>query len=59
MVIGGKYNWVNQSEKLIYIGYNYSGNGLWHQFEKISEPGVIWCEVLPYDLRMIEETKDL
>ena len=59
MVIGGKYNWVNQSEKLIYIGYNYSGNGLWHQFVKVDSPDVVWCEVLPYDLRMIEETKDL
>ena len=57
MVIGEKYNWRNQPERLVYMGKNWSGNGYWHQFEKIESPGVIWCEVLDSDLHMIEETK--
>ena len=56
MKIGGKYNWKNQPERLIYLGRNWSGNGYWHQFEKVGEPGKVWCEVLDSDLHMIEET---
>ena len=62
MEIGKKYNWKNQPERLVYLGYNWSGNGYWHQFAKI-EPGdvchseAVWCEVLDSDLKMIEETK--
>ena len=55
--IGKKYNWVNQQERLVYLGENYSGNGYWHQFAKIEYPDIVWCEVLDSDLRMIEETK--
>lgn len=55
MKIGGKYNWKNQSERLVYIGR--SENGYWHQFENVDNPGVIWCEVLTSDLHMLEETK--
>ncbi len=55
MVIGGKYNFKNQLERLSYIGKNWSGNGYWHQFEKVGEQGV-WCELLDSDLHMIEET---
>ncbi len=55
--IGGRYNWKGQPERLIYIGYNWSGNGYWHQFTKVEKPGVVWCEVLPADLSMLEETK--
>src|SRR5574343_621912 len=57
MKIGGAYNWKGQTERLKYLGRNWSGNGYWHQFEKIDEPGVVWCEVLDGDLHMIEETK--
>ena len=56
MKIGGKYNWIGQRERLVYIGKNWSGNGYWHQFEKVDEPGKVWCEVLDADLSMIEET---
>ena len=52
----GKYNFVNQPERLLYIGKNFSGNGYWHQFEKVGEQG-IWCELLDSDLHMIEETQ--
>lgn len=54
--IGGRYNWKNQSERLVYVGRNLSGKGRWHQFEKIGEPGRVWCEVLTEDLHMLEET---
>lgn len=56
MKIGGKYNWIGQRERLVYIGKNWSGNGYWHQFEKVDELGTVWCEVLDVDLHMIEET---
>lgn len=55
LVIGGKYNFKHQQERLNYIGKNWSGNGYWHQFEKVGEQGV-WCELLDSDLHMIEET---
>ena len=56
MVIGGRYNWKRQDERLIYMGRNWSGNGFWHQFTKAEEPDVIWCEVLDSDLSMLEAT---
>lgn len=40
----------------MYIGKNWSGNGYWHQFEKVGEPGVVWCEVLDNQLSSFEET---
>lgn len=57
---GGRYNWKGQSERLVYIGhtrYPYDSR-YWYQFEKVEEPGIVWCEVLASDLPMIEETKD-
>lgn len=57
MVKGGRYNWQDQPERLTYLGKNWSGNGYWHQFEKVDEPGVVWCEVRDSDLTMFEETK--
>ena len=56
MKVGGKYNWKNQQERLVYLGENWSGNGYWHQFAKVESPEAVWCEVLDSDLRMIEET---
>jgi len=55
--IGGRYNWPNQAERLIFIGRNWSGNGYWNQFEKVDDPGKVWCEVSDSDLHMLEETK--
>jgi NTP pyrophosphatase (non-canonical NTP hydrolase) len=52
----GKYNFKNQSERLIYLGYNFSGNGHWNQFALVEDPEVVWCELLDSDLSMIEET---
>ena len=54
--IGGRYNWKNQPERLVYIGMCEPRNGRWHQFEKVDEPGVVWCEVIGADLHMLEET---
>jgi len=34
LVKGKKYRFKYQDEELIYIGYNFSGNGFWHQFTK-------------------------
>lgn len=56
--VGGRYNWKNQPERLVYMGHNWSGNGFWHQFAKVDEPGKVWCEVLTSDLHMLEETDD-
>lgn len=53
---GGKYNWKGQAERLVYLGHNWSGNGYWHQFEKVDAPGTVWCEVLTADLQHFEET---
>ncbi len=55
-VKGGRYNWKNQQERLVYLGQNWSGNGFWHQFALVDEPDKIWCEVLTRDLHMLEET---
>lgn len=57
MVVGARYNWVNQRDHLVYLGYNWSGNGYMHQFRKIGDPRRVWCEVWSSDLHMIEETK--
>ena len=59
LVIGGRYNWQHQPERLVYLGYNWSSNGYWHQFAKVETPRVVWCEVQDSDLKMIEETDDI
>ncbi len=53
---GGRYNWKGQPDRLIYLGRNWSGNGYWHQFEKIGDERPVWCEVVDTDLHMLEET---
>lgn len=54
----GFCNFKGQSERLVYIGYNFSGNGYWHQFTKVGEPTIVWCECLDSDLQNIEPTKE-
>ena len=54
---GEKYNWVNQPERLIYIGHNISGNGYWFQFALIDSPTEVWCECKASDLSGIVPTK--
>jgi len=58
LCVGSKYNWINQLERLVYLGENFSSNGYWHQFAKVESPETVWCEVLDSDLEMIEETKN-
>jgi hypothetical protein len=55
---GKFYNWKHQSERLVYLGHNFSGNGYWHQFAKVELPEVVWSECTSRDLLMIEETND-
>ena len=52
LVIGEKYNWKSQPERLIYKGKS----GSWHQFAKTDSQHKVWCEVLSEDLRMMEKT---
>ena len=58
MVIGGRYNWKGQPERLIYLGDNLSGNGYWHQFALVETPAKVWCEVKGPDLESFEESVD-
>lgn len=53
LVIGNKYNWTNQKERLVYLGTKMG----WHQFAEVERPEIVWCEVLDSDLNMIEATK--
>ena len=55
LVIGGKYNWKSQPERLIYIGRDWTGR--WNRFGKVETPHLIWCEVLDEDLHMMEPTE--
>lgn len=54
LVIGDTYRWVNQSDRLTYVGKE----GPWYQFKKKASiyPDIVWCEILEMDLHMIEET---
>lgn len=56
---GGKYNWKNQKERLIYMG-SKQHNGdrrRWHQFALVEAPSIVWAEVLDCDLDYFEESK--
>lgn len=57
---GDRYNWPGQPERLAYIGpKRYPGDyRTWHQFELVSAPGEVWCEVLTSELSLLEATKD-
>ncbi len=56
--VGGRYNWRNQPERLVYLGMCEPRNGRWHQFAKVESPDVVWCEVTTDDLEHFEETED-
>lgn len=53
----GLYRFKGTPEKLVYRGYNWSGNGFWHQFELEEKPGAVWAEITASDTHMIEERK--
>jgi len=50
LVVGGRYNWINQPERLVYIGVKKG----WHQFGKVENPYAVWSELLPEDLSLME-----
>ena len=59
---GERWNWKHDPDtKLVYVGttLSYMGwrNTYWHQFEKVDDPGKVWCEVLTSDLHLLEKTK--
>jgi hypothetical protein len=54
--IGGRYNWRNQPERLIYMGSRLYPDGLWYQFAKVEAPNVCWSEVRSEDLNSFEAT---
>jgi len=53
LVNGEEYKFKHQQERLIYVGCNWSGNGYWHQFEKLSNRGVVWSELQGVDIELI------
>ena len=55
--INGKYNFIGQPEKLVFIGNNWSGNGYWNQFALIDKQNIVWSEINDSDLQFIEVTK--
>lgn len=57
MVRGGRYNWINQPERLIYLGRWLYPDGYWYQFAKVETPDEVWCEVRQHQLDQFEETK--
>ena len=56
-IIGHRYNWKFQKERLVYLGRALS-NGWWYQFALLGDPkAAVWCEVREADLHMFEESK--
>jgi len=56
--VGGKYNWKNQPERLVYLGYKVSGNGFWHQFALVGNISKVLCEVKEDSLQYFEESNE-
>ena len=56
LVVGEKYKWKYQSERLIYMGVGSGGSRGWHQFALVTSPYTVWCEVLPSDIGLLEKT---
>lgn len=54
--VGGRYNFVNQKDRLIYLG---RGNNAWcfHEFENVEQPGVVWTYLPDKDIYMLEQTR--
>ena len=56
--VGGRYNWKNQPERLVYLGKHQDHPYCrgWFQFAKIEAPNKVWCEVRQEDLDLFEAT---
>ena len=52
-IVGGKYNWIGQPERLVYLGRQ----GSWYQYAKVESPTEVWCEVQTYDLHRLESSE--
>lgn len=52
---GSKYRVKVSSEKLIFLGCNFCGNGYWYQFALEEKPDEVWAEMWGSDLFLIEE----
>lgn len=57
---GGRYNWIGQKERLIFMGtkFYHGDRRRWLQFALVSEPDVCWSEVLEPDLENFEISSD-
>ena len=53
LIIGNKYNFINQKERLVYLGRSMG----WHQFAKVENPQDVCIELTDCDLHLIEETE--
>jgi hypothetical protein len=58
LVMGERYNWKHQPERLVYVGRTQDHQGCrgWYRFAKVEQPERVWCEVRPEDLQMMEKT---
>jgi len=59
-VIGNLYRWRHQLEVLRYAGMTRDHDRCrgWHQFEKVDDPGKIWCEIRDEELDSMESVED-
>lgn len=55
--LGGRYNWIGQPERLVFMGRKLYPDGYWYQFAKVEAPDVCWSEVRIEQLAQFEETK--
>ena len=55
--VGSTYRFRSGEEMLTYLGFNWSGNGYWHQFALVGEQKV-WAELTNNDLHLIVEAKE-
>jgi len=56
LVVGGRYHWQGQPERLIYLGLDVSGRR--YQFSRVEYPEIVWIEVSPNYLHLIVETEE-
>ncbi len=56
MIVGERYNWKSQPERLVYLGQMRDSSGWWHEFAKVESPETVWCQVRDSDLQYFEKT---
>jgi len=57
LTVGETYKFKYQNSPILkYLGYNWSGNGYWHQFGNTEEnENEVWSELNNGDLHLIEQ----